>query len=183
MWADLWAYYKRKVIIFNVAGVALLVGGISYYVYKSKRSLDSLLPSFTPPVDLILKAFKVGKGFDMHKRKDSPAFVNRNFLYDNLKKILNPEEIDQYAVVVGENGCGKSTAVRVVLSSLPEPRGAVYFDCPANPKQFSVELLDILGYKPSVDLIGSLKRLFERTSKEEKEPDMNLEPMASFCRF
>jgi hypothetical protein len=101
IWADVWTYYKRKAIIFKVASGILLVGGISYYVYKSKRSPDSLLPSFTPPVDLILKAFKVGKGFDMHKRKDSPAFVNRNFLFDNLKKIFNPKEIDQHAVVVG----------------------------------------------------------------------------------
>jgi hypothetical protein len=150
IWADCWSYYKQRAIFVNAVFGILTVSGIGYYLKKSKRSLDSILPSTTPPEDIILNAFEIGKGFDTYKNKDKSAFVNRNLLNQRLKMILHPEESDQYAVIVGEKGCGKSTAVRKVLSSLPEPRGVVYFDCPANPKEFSTKLLKRLEYRSSL---------------------------------
>jgi hypothetical protein len=180
---DWWPYYKKKAIFVNAIFGILSAGGIGYYLYKSKQSLESILPPTNSPEDIVLHAFKVGKGLDAYKVKDETAFVDRKILNRSLEMILRPKESDQYAVIVGGNGCGKSTAVRKVLSSLQQPRGVVYFDCPADSKEFSPELLSILRYSPIVDFSGGVRRFFERSTKEERDPDVSAEPKASFSRL
>jgi len=183
IWADCWSYYKHRAIFVNAVFGIVAVSGIGYYLKKSKRSLDSILPSTTPPEDIILNAFEIGKGFDTNKNEDESAFVNRTLLNQRLKMVLCPEKSKQYVVIVGENGCGKSTAVRKVLSSLPEPRGVVYFDCPPDPKEFSTQLLELLEYRSSLNVSEGVRRYLEKTTKEEKDVDVNTEPLSSFSLF
>jgi ATPase subunit of ABC transporter with duplicated ATPase domains len=93
----------------------LIAGGIGYYFNKSERSLVSILEPTAAPEFIILEAFKNGKDFSTYKNRVESAFNYRTILHQNLKMILSPEESDQYAIIVGENGGGKSTAVRKVL--------------------------------------------------------------------
>jgi len=180
IWVDVWSYYKKRATVVNILLGSLAVGGTGYYLYKSKSSPDSLLPSMTPPEDIILNAFKVGKGFDSFQAEDDLADVKRAKLEEEILKILLPERSKHYVVVVGENGCGKSTIVRKVLSSFPEPKGVVYFDCPFNPKEFSTKFLKLLEYKPSLKVSEGARRYIENTTKEEKDPDVRSEPLSSF---
>jgi hypothetical protein len=63
IWVDWWSYYKKKVIfVYAVFGI-LSVGGIGYYLYKSKQSLESFLPPTNSP-EIVLNAFKVVEGLD-----------------------------------------------------------------------------------------------------------------------
>ena len=181
IWADWWPYYKKRSIIVNSLFGILSAGGISFYLHKSKRSLVSILPSTNLPEDIILQAFKVGKGVESFKVVDDLADIQRGKFEEDMLEILHPGKSKQYVVIVGENGCGKSTVVRKVLS-LSEPGGFVYFDCPANPNNFSINLLGILGYSPIVDISGGARRFMEGTNKEEKDLDVKSEPMASFSR-
>jgi ABC-type glutathione transport system ATPase component len=70
---------------------------------------------------------------DWHSRysKDLLASVKRPELERVLHELLHPETSDQYAVVVGGTGTGKSTAVRLAMRSLlADPKGVVYFLVP-----------------------------------------------------
>ena len=181
--ADWWKYYKTKALIFIALCGSLFVGGTIYYTYKLKRSLATLLPSITPSKDSIVAAFEVGTGVDEFKTKDNAENVERTELEAKLKKILHPEESGEYVVIVGKNGCGKSTVVRKVLSSLSEPKGFVYFDCPVTPKMFSAKLSHLLKHRTPLQVNEGVRRYFEGITKEKREPDMRSEPLSSFSLF
>ena len=52
---------------------------------------------------------------------DSDADVDRPALVADLAALLRPDVAREYAIVVGETGSGKSTAVRQAVSALPSP--------------------------------------------------------------
>ena len=80
--------------------------------------------------------------------------------------------------IVGENGTGKSTAIRKMISNLD--CGAVYFNCPENASSFSIRLLTAIGYRPSIDFSGGILRRLEMKTKEEGEVGLKSEPYSTW---
>jgi energy-coupling factor transporter ATP-binding protein EcfA2 len=179
IWNDVKQIWKRSMIVKGV--VAGVIGiGIPCYLLFGAGKKESLLPSFGSPEYAIIKAFEEGGGTIYSE--DVNANVERSTLHQELKKVLHPEKTRQYAVIVGENGTGKSTAVRQVLSSLEFPKGSVYINCPADHKEFSRELFQIIRYDSERDIRGGIKRRVELTSNEEKA-GVEQEPLATFRKF
>ena len=80
------------------------------------------------------------------RANDALATVPRPVLVANLTALLRPERTAQYALVVGESGTGKSTAVRNTVRSLPSPKGTIYFSTPELVASFSSDLARAVGY-------------------------------------
>jgi ABC-type dipeptide/oligopeptide/nickel transport system ATPase component len=178
---QIWEYYKAKLLLVNGALVAAAVGLGTYIYWKTDYPILPLLTIFDAPEKSILEAFIQGKGLeDGFQEADEGANVPRETLQKDLAIILFPQTSKHYAVIVGRAGCGKSTVIRKTLSSSPEPRGAVYFNCPEIPEAFATELMKILDFVPNVDVSAGARRFLERSSKEEKPIDFSLEPKASF---
>jgi len=87
---------------------------------------------------------------------DALATVPRPVLVANLTALLRPERTAQYALVVGESGTGKSTAVRNTVRSLPSPKGTIYFSTPELVASFSSDLARAVGYAPPYDPLASV---------------------------
>jgi hypothetical protein len=83
---------------------------------------------------------------DMFLSADARARVPRPALLAQLAALLRPSATDQYALVVGESGTGKSTAVRAAVRGLPAPKGVVYFSAPERVALFSNELAAAVGF-------------------------------------
>jgi hypothetical protein len=87
---------------------------------------------------------------------DADARVPRPTLVRELAALLRPNKTRQYAIVVGECGTGKSTAVREAARLLPSPKGVVYFSAPELVASFSVELAAAVGYALPFDPLASV---------------------------
>ena len=144
---------------------------------------EPILPPFGFTVDLIVSAFEAGVGTKEFSHEDSKAKVSRPEVHRALELLLHPSTSDHYAVIVGENGTGKSTAVRQVLSGLKFPKGVIYINCPVDPALFSIKLSKLINYQTEVDFSGRIKRTVEGVSKEDKQPDKAHEPKASFNKL
>ena len=70
-------------------------------------------------------------GVDGWVPKDDLVTVVRSALLDNLFQILHPNATEQYFVILGEKGVGKSTAVRQTIKQLEDPRGVIYIMAPS----------------------------------------------------
>jgi hypothetical protein len=88
--------------------------------------------------------------------KDARAGVPRQALATDLAALLHPASTDHYALVVGESGTGKSTAVRDAVRALPWPKGALYFSAPEIVTSFSGELARAVDYAPPFDTLASV---------------------------
>jgi hypothetical protein len=88
--------------------------------------------------------------------KDARASVPRPALVADLAQLMRPETTDQYALIVGESGTGKSTAVREAVRSLQSPKGAIYFSAPELAASFSSDLARAVGYAPPFDPLASV---------------------------
>ena len=139
-----------------------------------------VLPPLEPVADSVLRAFEEGRGFEL---VDEDAIVDRKDLVDGLGLILQPQKSKNYYVIVGENGAGKTTAVRQALSASKSPKGAVYFNCPESVELFSVNLAGLIGFRDQLDISGGAQRRIESTTKEEKVPVPSDEPLATFNRL
>jgi ABC-type oligopeptide transport system ATPase subunit len=132
----------------------------------------------------MLAAFEAGgrpgweRGFD-----DSDADVDRHELVDALSALLHPAVARDYTVIVGENGTGKSTAVRQAVRALGVPKGVVYFDAPELLPEFSSRLAETVGFSTDViDPWGALRRWASRTTREETDPRLKEEPVATWMK-
>ena len=94
--------------------------------------------------------------WDTHRETDADARVARPELIADLAALLRPKVTKHYALVVGEIGTGKSTAVRAAVRSLPHPKGAVYFTTPEIMSPFLSGLGDATGYFHSFDPLARL---------------------------
>ena len=91
--------------------------------------------------------------------KDDLVTVARSALLDNLFPILHPNATDQYFVILGEKGVGKSTAVRQTIKQLEDPRGVIYIMAPsADSSAFVARLAETTKYRKAVDFWGRLRR-------------------------
>jgi len=93
---------------------------------------------------------------DAFRAKDARASVPRPELIADLAALLRPAATDQYVLVVGESGTGKSTAVRDAMRALPAPKGAVYFSAPELVGSFSRYLAIAVDYAPPFDPLASV---------------------------
>ena len=111
------------------------VGGVGlYYLYKyPERTM------LGGNENIVLRAFEEGRGLNSFQGKDGLATVQRSELRKGLLELLHPASSEQYAVIVGGTGTGKSTAVRQALQSLKKPVGALYFMTPETIDTFSTE--------------------------------------------
>jgi hypothetical protein len=132
----------------------------------------------------MLAAFEAGgrpgweRGFD-----DSDADVDRHELVAALSALLHPPVARDYTVIVGENGTGKSTAVRQAVRALGVPKGVVYFDAPELLPEFSSRLAESVGFSTDVlDPWGAFRRWASRTTKEEADPKLKEEPVATWMK-
>ena len=161
-------------------GVLKIVGGtvgvISVAIYMSYFNVP-VMPPLEPAADSVLRAFEEGRGL---KTFDKMAMIDRKALVGNLMPILQPQESSSYVVIVGENGTGKTTAVRQALSASKSPKGAVYFNCPIAVDKFSIKLASLVEFRDQLDVSGGARRRIESTTKEEKVPDLKDEPLATF---
>lgn len=77
---------------------------------------------------------------------DVRARVPRPALLVQLSELLRPVSTATYALIVGESGTGKSTAVRAAVRALPLPKGVIYFSAPERVALFSDELANAVGF-------------------------------------
>ena len=182
MWSDVWGFYKQQHLMVKVISGLGAVGGV-VWLYSFAGKKEDILPAFGFTDDLIVSAFEAGGGMNMFSDEDSKANVSRPEVHRALELLLHPSTSKEYAVIVGENGTGKSTAVRQVLSGLKVPRGALYINCPVDPVLFSIELSKLINYQTEVDISGRIKRMVEGVSKEERQPEIANEPMATFHKL
>lgn len=166
------------------AGAAVL-GCIGSALCNIYAYVNEVPPSAT---DRILKAFEQGlidcESSSCPEAGSSRATVPRAVLKEQLEDLLAPQALRTYAVIVGEQGCGKSTAVRQAIASLPDPKGVVYYDTPAMVSLFSTGLAQLLGveqclqshrreHEPKAtigELIPLLKKAASRFSNKHKRP-------------
>ena len=105
----------------------------------------------------MVDAFAVG--VDGWVPKDDLVTVARSALLDNLFPILHPNATEQYFVILGEKGVGKSTAVRQTIKQLEDPRGVIYIMAPsADSSAFVARLAETTKYRKAVDFWGRLRR-------------------------
>ena len=120
---------------------------------------------------------------------DADARVPRPALVLELAALLRPNKTRQYALVVGESGTGKSTAVREAVRSLPSPKGVVYFSATELVASFSVELAAAVGYALPFDPLASvLSRLGGQASSSRSAggtawPELRYALTAAAARF
>jgi ABC-type dipeptide/oligopeptide/nickel transport system ATPase component len=88
--------------------------------------------------------------------KDARATVQRPALVADLAMLLRPGTTDHYALIVGDSGSGKSTAVREAVRSLQQPKGAIYFSAPVYFESFSSDLARAVGYALPFDPLASV---------------------------
>ena len=105
----------------------------------------------------MVDAFAVG--VDGRVPKDDLVSIARSALLDNLFMILHPNATEQYFVILGEKGVGKSTAVRQTIKQLEDPRGVIYIMAPsADSSAFVARLAETTKYRKAVDFWGRLRR-------------------------
>ena len=93
-----------------ISTVALAV---IYWLYGTEAAITSSM----------VDTFAVG--VDGWVPKDDLVAVARPELLDQLLTVLHPNATEQYFVILGEKGVGKSTAVRQTIKKMEEPRGVI----------------------------------------------------------
>ena len=171
------SFYKinKDFLKITATGLTLIIALGIFAYYNVPLSLP-----LKPTVDVVLLAFEKGRGLETFSEVDKDATIDRQDLVQDLLLILRPKESKSYAVIVGENGTGKSTAVRKALSALEQPKGAVYFNCPEAADEFFIALAQLIVFSEQVDVKGGIRRIIESTTKEKKDPDPKDQPLATF---
>merc|ERR1711916_98932 len=114
----------------------------------------------------MLRTFEKGGARGWYVVKESDH-VERPELLASLKALLQPERSDNYAVVIGETGTGKSTAVRDAIVALEDPKGVVYVSTPDVVSHFGTELAKAVGYNFVFwDVIGGFRRRLQKCDSE-----------------
>jgi hypothetical protein len=117
-----------KWIMVGVGGVAVLIGG-----GEGARALVAAWEQRK-----VLRTFEDGERptLDAWESADDDADVARPALVATLTRVLRPAKTyGAFAVVVGEPGTGKLTAVRQAVRALPWPKGVVYVRAPSDVLQ------------------------------------------------
>ena len=125
--------------------------------------------------DTMVDTFAVG--VDGWVPKDDLVTVARSALLDNLFPILHPNATEQYFVILGEKGVGKSTAVRQTIKQLEDSRGVIYIMAPsADSSAFVARLAETTKYRKAVDFWGRLRRHIADDRASVSEASVGLWP-------
>ena len=171
-------WYAKKVIFFRwIVGIGMVLGaGGVYYTYTyaappaQKTFFDTFVTGFVP---------------DKFTAIDAPARadVPRKELHGKLLALLRPTAVTcTYAVIVGEHGTGKSTAVRNAARAkgTDGANGVVYFEI-GDVSHFSIDLISCLNATvPEIDWRGAVRRRVEATTKDEAHVDLSKEPLETW---
>ena len=114
-------------------GLALIGGGgflasLVYVIRVASSDTKKIKQKFNCPI-----AITVGIK-DYVVRSDTEAF---------LKMILTPKEVENYWIISGEHGTGKTTTVQKVCQDIG--KGIIYVDVPENVADFKNSLANALG--------------------------------------
>lgn len=146
---------KRAKFYFGVAGILVLVSG--YFWYKESewcitREMRSVFESGGTP------------GWDKNCDDTVAELVERPALVADLQALLSPDRKEHlYHVIIGDEGTGKSTAIRGAIRSLAPPKAVVYCEV-KEAVDFVKDLARVVGYRPSF----SLRARFWRWIQGEK---------------
>ena len=134
--------------------------------------------------DTVLHAFEEGVGAS--EITQPKVAVTRSELHDTLTQVLRPVESQQYVLIVGEHGTGKSTAVRKAAREVgvDGTNGVVYFLVPEEVTSFATGLAELVGFRTDpLDLEGGVRRRVSQMTKEEVQPALVEEPRATWVRL
>ena len=120
-----------RVVAFGAVGMGMMVAGEYMWGEPSKERN-------------MVRTFEKGGARGWYVKKNT-AHVERPELLASLEALLQPDESDNYAVVIGEHGTGKSTAVRDTIVALEDPKGVVYVSTPNVVAHFGTELAKAVG--------------------------------------
>ena len=156
-----------RIVAFSAVGMGMMVAGEYMWGEPSKERN-------------MLRTFEKGGARGWYVVEESDH-VERPELLASLKALLQPDESDNYAVVIGEHGTGKSTAVRDTIVALEDPKGVVYVSTPDVVSDFGTELAKAVGYNFVFwDVIGGFRRRLSRAEKYDTAPSFSDEPLASY---
>ena len=169
MYDDFIALWRRKLLYFRIAGgvAAASIALVAYAMWDRGWLLNTSKGG-------VLSTFVAGGIFsgsesDPFEDADRAADVARYDLHLQLVRLLRPVSIQTYAVVVGEHGTGKSTAVRKAAraASKDGANGVVYFLIGEVPT-ISTDLAKCLLVGREYDARQALlRRLFSESSTQK----------------
>lgn len=177
---DFITWYAKKVKLYwQLLGGAAVLGAIGLYVMYNN----------TPPArKSVLAKFEQGSVPSEWAESDALADVPRAELHKSLQAILRPENASHsYAVIVGEHGTGKSTAVRKAARAkgTDDANGVVYIEV-GDVRSFAIDLASCLNTAvPEIDWIGALRRrLVMTTGTQDKiNIDLSKEPQETWLKI
>lgn len=116
-----------------LTGLALVGGGgyfttLAYVKWIASSDESKIKERFNNPISVTEKL---------------KNYVSRIDVESSLKKILTAGEVNNYWVVAGENGTGKTTTVQKVCNEIG--RGIIYVDVPKDVKDFKDALANSIG--------------------------------------
>lgn len=178
MYDDFQEWWRRRVLLLRMAGGTAAVA-LVFAVYW-------LRTHGPPPARKgILDAFVAGSVPSEWDAKDALADVPRPELHIALAQLLRPAATDTYAVIVGEHGSGKSTAVRKAAraSSADGASGVVFIEI-NEVRTFSLQLASCLNLDVrEIDWVGAVRRRLEGTTKDDKGVTFADEPLTTWLSF
>jgi Cdc6-like AAA superfamily ATPase len=86
-------------------------------------------------------------------------YVPRNDVEASLKKILTADEVNNYWVIAGEHGTGKSTTVQKVCNKIG--KGIISFDVPEDVSKFGKAFAQAIGVYYHQQNVGPLSYIYK----------------------
>ena len=85
----------------------------------------------------------VEKSDDAHPITDLDDYVTRSDVETSLRNILTPPKFNNYWIVCGEHGTGKTTTVQKVCQEIG--KGIIYVNVPEDAKDFQDAFVNAIG--------------------------------------
>ena len=129
-----WGYVKRAVTFKTIlTGIALVGSGgyfttLAYVKWVATSDDSKIKERFNNPITVTEKL---------------KHYVPRSDVESSLKKILTADEVNNYWVVSGEHGTGKTTTVQTVCHEIG--KGIIYVDVPDDVKDFKNSFAKAIG--------------------------------------
>jgi HrpA-like RNA helicase len=129
-----WGIVKRAVTFKTIlTGIALVGSGgyfttLAYVKWVASSDENKIKERFNNPITIT------------EKLKD---YVPRTDVESSLKKILTADEVNNYWVISGEHGTGKTTTVQKVCNEIG--KGIIYVDVPEDVEDFKDALANAIG--------------------------------------
>ena len=129
-----WRFVKRAVTFKTIlAGIALVGSGgffttLAYVKWVANSDENKIKERFNNPITITAKL---------------KHYVTRSDVESSLKKIFTAEEVNNYWVVSGEHGTGKTTTVQKVCNEIG--KGIIYVDVPEDVEDFKDALANAIG--------------------------------------